>query len=393
MTTKHENTKGGGWIPQEDLAALQGIDYLHMYCERMLGTGKQIGSSMYFRCPWGEHQKLHLDVHEYRGKGNAHCWACDKRGTVFDVAAAVQKKDLKENFPEIVRHVAKVVGYQLHEGAAAPRRKRGSAGWVGCDPARFRKKEVDTAEDEEIQFLPKFEEQVAWESVENARKNPEYLRYSAIELGLPLGILQMHTEECRADSGMIGLTQAGRLSYIYTVRDAEGRMRVVMTKQRGGRGDKFRFLCGKGAHKQVLFGAEAIGSSRYVIITEGESDALAARASLWKWAGEALKNGDVDSNFATEDIPVVVGKPDAGTFKPIWARPLRGKDVILCVDNDSAGIQGAVKTCEILRRCGVGNIYTWSAPEGCKDVRDAYKRHAGASEELINEIFENLTIL
>lgn len=343
---------------------------------------------MYYKCPWGVHEKLHLDVHEFNNKGDAHCWVCDKRGNIFHIAAAILQKDLKEDFPEIVRHVATVVGYPLHEGTKAPQRKRKSAGWVGGTPGRLRRQEEEMDETE-IQFLPEYEEQQAWEAVENARKNPEYLRYSAIELGLPLGILQMHTDECRADFGLLGLTQAGRLTYIYTIRDNEGRMRIVMTKQRGGREDKFRFLCGRGSHKQVLFGAEAIGESRYVIITEGESDALAARSALWKWMGDALKNGDIDPHIDAGDAPVVVAKPDAGTFKAIWARPLRGKTVILCIDNDNAGIQGAIKTCEVLRKCGVEEIYAWSAPSGAKDVRDAYVRYAGSSEKLINEIFEN----
>lgn len=373
-------------IAKEDIEELKKIGYIRAYCDKeLVRQPVWVGTSSYYWCPWEEHTDAHLDVHEYKEKGNAHCWRCDKRGDIFDVAAAVLKKDVKKDFEEIVRHVAKAVGYELHEGGTAAGGKKVSTRWVGDDPARYRREPV-AEEEEEIQFMSEEEVDEVWDAEKRARRERDVLASYAEELGLPFEALFFHADVTRMEYGILGLTPEKRLLFVYTARDNEGRVRMTMTKQRGLAGEAQRFMCNKGAKKQVLFGEPMIEGSEYVIITEGESDTLAARYALRKWAErEGIPPDDGGG------LPVVVAKPDAGTFKARWARMLVGKKVILCIDNDDAGIKGAGKTCEVLRRCGVEDIHAWSAPKGVKDVRDAYKLYADAPGGLIDEIFSKVT--
>lgn len=386
MQDTQDNKRGGGWIAPSDVAALQELKYLVRFCDKVLGQGIKVGSAWYYACPWGDHTNIHLDVHEYNERGNAHCWRCGKRGNVFHVAAAVLHKDIRKDFKELVRYVAKMVGYELREGAEVSGGKERNTRWVGDDPARYRRVPVEEKE-EEIQFMPQGEAEEVWNAVDRAQREHHLLDSYAEELGLPPDALLSHADLSRAAYGMLGLTPEKRLLFVYTAWDEGGRLRITMTKQRGLRGESPRFRLNKGAKKQVLYGAAAIGEREFIIITEGESDTLAARYALLRWAEKEYPSCRED------DLPIVVAKPDAGTFLSTWARTMKGKKVIICADNDTAGVQGAVKTCESLKQYGVGSIYLWNAPTGCKDVRDVYVRYAQTPEKLMDEILGNLIIL
>ena len=198
--------------------------------------------------------------------------------------------------------------------------------------------------------------------------------YAAL-LGLPLDVLMFHTDIQEASAlGLLGLDERGRLLYVYTHRPADGApVRVHMVKARCKEipwksGDKRPFRIPPGCSKDRPWGWDSIDSAGLVFVTEGESDALAVRAAVWAWLDDWAHN-EPDTFPPADAWPVVVGKPDAGTFRDTWARRLVGKDVVLIVDNDDAGRKGAEKTAGILRAAGVRRVFMWTPAAGVKDAR------------------------
>ena len=355
-----------------DVVALKAPDVLHAYCRAALGAGKQTGRLMFYPCPWGAHSRPKLEVSERDGVGVAMCRACDRGGTVYDVAAGVLGLDARKDFPAVVQAVADAVGYVLRDDAAEmPRkcnRKRKTCfsrplGAVAV-PAPARPVEKP------LEYLPPDEEAAALDAVRRAADNPARMKEHAALLGLPLDVVMFHTDIQEAGAlGLLGLGKGGRLLYVYTHRPAAGEpVRVVGVKTRNLPGVEPRFLM-RGS-KQIPWGWDAVDAAGLVFVTEGESDALAVRAALWAWMDDWAHN-EPDSFPAADAWPVVVGKPDAGTFRDTWARLLVGKDVVLIVDNDEAGRKGAEKTAGILRAAGVRRVFVWTPPAGAKDARVA----------------------
>ena len=355
-----------------DVAALKAPDVLHAYCRAALGAGKQVGRLTFYPCPWGAHTRPKLEVTERDGVGVAMCRACDRGGTVFDVAAGVLGLDAKRDFPAVVQAVADAVGYVLHDAVAdMPRgkhrsRKVGFARFGGVSAAPVSSRPVDKP----LGYLPSDDESVALDAVRRAADNPARMAEHAALLGLPVDVLMYHTDIQDAGAlGLLGLDERGRLLYVYTHCPGAGEpVRVVGVKTRNPAGVEPRFLM-RGS-KQVLWGMDAVGASGVVFVTEGESDTLAVRAALWAWLDDWAHN-EPDSFPAAEDIPVAVAKPDAGTFRDEWARRLVGKDIVLVTDNDEAGRKGAEKTAGILHAAGVRRAFVWMPPAGVKDARAA----------------------
>ena len=355
-----------------DVSALKAPDVLHAYCRTALGAGKQVGRLMFYPCPWGAHSRPKLEVSERDGVGVAMCRACDRGGTVYDVAAGVLGVDARKDFPAVVRAVADAVGYVLREDTAEIPRKshrKGKTGFfrpLGAVAAPAETRPVDKP----LEYLPANEETAALDAVRRAAENPARMAEHAALLGLPPDVMMLHTDIQEAGAlGLLGLGKGGRLLYVYTHRPAAGEsVRVVGVKTRNLPGVEPRFLM-RGS-KQIPWGWDAVAAAGLVLVTEGESDALAVRAALWAWLDDWAHN-EPDSFPAADAWPVVVGKPDAGTFRDEWARRLVGKDVELIVDNDDAGRKGAEKTAGILRAAGVRRVFVWMPPDGVKDARAA----------------------
>ena len=355
-----------------DVAALKAPDVLHAYCRAALGAGKQVGRLTFYPCPWGAHSRPKLEVSERDGVGVAMCRACDRGGTVFDVAAGVLGLDARKDFPAVVQAVADAVGYVLRDEVAEMPRKshrKRVAGFsrpfgVAATPAQ------DTPTEKPLAYLPPDEEAAALDAVRRAAGDSERMAEHAALLGLPLGVMMFHTDMQEAyNLGMLGLDEKGRLLYVYTHCPDDGmQVRVVGVKTRNLPGYEPRFLM-RGS-KQIPWGWDAVEDAGLVFVTEGESDALAVRAALWAWMDDWAHN-EPDTFPPDEAWPVVVGKPDAGTFREAWARRLVGKDVVLIVDNDDAGCKGAEKTAGILRAAGVRRVFVWMPPDGVKDARAA----------------------
>ena len=355
-----------------DVSALKAPDVLHAYCRAALGAGKQVGRLMFYSCPWGAHSRPKLEVSERDGVGVAMCRACDRGGTVYDVAAGVLGVDARKDFPAVVRAVADAVGYVLREDTAEIPRKshrKGKTGFfrpLGAVAAPAETRPVDKP----LEYLPANEETAALDAVRRAAENPARMAEHAALLGLPPDVMMLHTDIQEAGAlGLLGLGKGGRLLYVYTHRPAAGEsVRVVGVKTRNLPGVEPRFLM-RGS-KQIPWGWDAVAAAGLVLVTEGESDALAVRAALWAWLDDWAHN-EPDSFPAADSWPVAVGKPDAGTFRDEWARRLVGKDVELIVDNDDAGRKGAEKTAGILRAAGVRRVFVWMPPDGVKDARAA----------------------
>lgn len=359
-------------ISDSDKAALKVPGVLHAYCRAALGAGKQVGRLMFYPCPYGAHSRPKLEVTERNGEGVCLCRSCDKGGTVFDVAAGVLGLDVRKDFPAVVQAVADAVGYVLRDDAAeTPRkshrkRKTGFSRPLGAVAAPAPARPVEKP----LEYLPPDEEAAVLDAVRRAAARPDVMSWWADRLGLPLDVLMFHTDIQEAGAlGLLGLDARGRLLYVYTHSPAAGEpVRVVGVKTRNLPGAEPRFLM-RGS-KQMPWGWDAVDSAGLVFVTEGESDALAVRAALWAWL-EYWRHNEPHTYPAEEDLPVVVGKPDAGTFRDTWARRLVGKDIVLVVDNDDAGRKGAEKTAGILRAAGVRRVFLWTPPAGAKDARAA----------------------
>lgn len=350
---------------EADIEALKAPGVLHDYCAAALGAGKRFGNVIKYPCPFGAHTRLKLEVTEKNGNGVAYCHACGTGGTVFSVAAAVRGLDAQKDFLQCVEEVAERIGYRLTPADDAPphtRRKPAAA------PPPIRRAPAAPPPAAPV-YLPAEHEQAAFEAVKRAAARPDKMKEHAAALGLPDSVLLFHTDEKEAAAlGLLGLDAAGRLIYVYTARDAAGALRITMTKRRSRPGEMPRFMARGG--KSALWGIAAARDAARVIITEGESDALAVRAAFWEWF--TLWAQDSPDTLPAADIfPAICAKPDAGTFREAWAAELRGKDCILCADNDPAGEDGAKKTARILHAAGVRRVFIWHAPAPAKDARAA----------------------
>lgn len=345
---------------ETDIEALKAPDVMHAYCAAALGAGKRFGNVWKYPCPFGAHTRLKLEVAERNGAGVAICRACNQGGTVFDIAAAVLGVDRRAEFAKCVQEVAEKTGaYLATDDAPRPRRK--SARMLPPPPRMM--------DEPAPEYLPPDEERAALDMVRAAAAAPDAMMRHAAALGLPADAVMFHTDIAdAAPFGLLGLDARGALVYVYTMKDDAGAVRVTMTKRRALPGETPRFL----AHgrKCNLWGADAARNARRVVIAEGESDTLALRAAFWIWADIWAKDAP-ETYPAPGAFPVVLGKPDAGTFRETWARALRGKDAIIAADNDDAGRAGARATAAALLAAGACRVFIWHAPAPAKDARAA----------------------
>lgn len=327
----------------KEIAHLKSYANLYQFCTAKLGKPERLGGGkVFFPCPYSDqHQRSKLELREHEGIGYAKCWACDRDGTVIDIAAHLLGLDARKDFTRILDEVARVVG-------VAARAPEGEA-------TRPQAKESTISQAK------------AWECVERAQASPDVLLGWAERLHLPLEALQAYTCKESPRAALLGLDNNGRLAYMYTSLDSAGAVYFTGVKLRALPHEKSRFTSWKGSKPASLWGALSLqDDTATVIITEGESDALALLYSLRCWAEQSPEHAAEGARLA------VVAKPSASTFSQEWAHRLKGLDVILTVDADEAGKKGATQTIKKLRDAGVGTIYTWQAQGVAKDPRDAF---------------------
>ena len=354
-----------------DIDALRAPDVLHDYCRAALGTGKQIGRLTFYPCPYGSHTRPKLEAVEKDGCGVAMCRACNRGGSVYDIAAAVEGVNPRKDFARCVQAVADAVGYTLTDlGKESPPRSHrmrkaafSARSGVSTLPA------LKTPAESTLKYLPPEEEAAALDAVRRLAARPDLQARFAEMLRLPPWIIQSHTDiqEC-ACRGLLGVDEKERLLYVYTSCPADGApVRVLGVKTRNPQGVNPRFLMR--GRKSALWGIDAAEHAGMVLVTEGESDALAVRAALESELDRWL--ADEPERYPENELPAVVAKPDAGTFRETWANALRGKYVVILTDNDEAGQKGAEATAEVLKKAGVRMIRKWTPAEGKKDARAA----------------------
>lgn len=374
-------------IDASDITALRAPDVLHEYCRAVLGAGKRAGRLMFYPCPYGSHTRPKLEATEKDGCGVAMCRACNRGGTVYDIAGAVNDLDPRKDFAACVQAVADAVGYTLTDTGnentpKKGKRRRKSAfsarSGVSAPPA------MQKPAEKPLEYLTADEEKKALDNVRRLASRSDMQARFAEMLNLPPWIIQSHTDiqECSC-RGLLGVDNSNRLLYVYTHCPADGApVRVLGVKTRNPQGVNPRFLM-RGS-KQALWGADDATPANIVILTEGESDALAVRASLECWLAEWINE---------EAIPApriaVIARPDAGTFNESWARSLRGKAVILLTDADEAGQQGADKIAKMLFSAGVCEVESWQPRSGCKDARTAFDKNKPA--DLMRDIVARKT--
>ena len=359
-------------IYSADVAALKAPDVLHTYCRAALGAGKKMGRLTFYPCPWGAHTRPKLEVTERDGVGVAMCRACDTGGTVFNVAAGVLGLDAKRDFPAVAQAVADAVGYVLRDDSAEIHRESHRKRKTGFfRPLGIVVPPVSvTPAEKPLEYLPADEEAAALDAVRRLAGDADaQTRYAAL-LGLPVDVLQYHTEtQEAAPLGLLGLDERGRLLYVYTHFPVAGAMpRVFAVKRRSFPGENPRFIM-RGS-PALPWGMDAVDAAGLILVTEGESDALAVRAAFWSWLDDWARN-EPDTYPPSDALPAVIAKPSAGTFWETWTHRLKGKEVILVTDNDDAGRKGADKTAGILRAAGVRRVFLWTPPDGAKDARAA----------------------
>lgn len=123
---------------------------------------------------------------------------------------------------------------------------------------------------------------------------------------------------------------------------------------------------------ELCFGHDTItDATSTVIITEGQSDALAVCAA----AAECNR----------QDITAIGRDSAAHLLKDVDLKVLAGKTVVYCEDDDDAGRQNTVRNLMRLRPI-CSKVTNWSACHlHLKDARDVYKNHGALT--LLNSIF------
>jgi twinkle protein len=127
---------------------------------------------------------------------------------------------------------------------------------------------------------------------------------------------------------------------------------------------KCRVVDGKGFFLQGtysdtgLFGQQLFKSGKYVTITEGECDAMAAYELLGsKWAVVSIKRG---AGNATKDI-----KESLEFFDDF-------ENVIIAFDNDKAGKEASIKVARLFKP---SKARIMTLPTGCKDPNDMLRQN------------------
>lgn len=364
-----------------DIDALHAPAAMAAVLERYAAPRGAVNGKPRYTCPVHAHkhpEKPHLRIEA--GKGGQAVAVCDSYGVIGDVFSLIGELEGIGDFPARVQAVADLAGCRLCDGE--PKARGGKRGGRGKATGKPRPESAcNVAGDAPPECLPPDKEQEIFRAVWRLQQCGQAIKRHAKALGLPACALMAHTMRDCAPLGLLGLDEAGRLMYVYTMRDAGGAWHVPMYKTRALPGESPRFRAyGK---KQGLWGAEAIHGRGAVIIAEGESDCLAIRDAVSKWLDDWIAL-DPDS-YPIHGLPVCVAKPDAGTFKAEWAKPLRGHEVILCIDGDEAGRKGAARTAQILHAAGVQRVGGWTPPDGFKDARDFYV--AAGPLRLADDIF------
>lgn len=236
-------------IGQQDIDELASYDTLLAYCEHTLGAGHRRGTDLLFMCPYSSHQHPKLSIANKEGAGVFKCRACDIGGNIFALAAHLNGKDKKQDFRELCHLIADTTGTVIRDDedgdAAKTRRRKPQKPAQRVLTLRALSDAAANAKRREIAFLDETGQQLASDCLRRARGNYGLIKQHADALGITPRHLMLHC--LFPERGAIGLTEDGRLCYIYTANDETGKLRAVAVKVRNAPGApaRFQFLAGK----------------------------------------------------------------------------------------------------------------------------------------------------
>lgn len=69
---------------------------------------KRVAGGYMVRCPWHAERTPSCSIQSKQGIIQAHCFACDAKGSVLDLVAAVEGLDVGQDFPTVVRRTAEL---------------------------------------------------------------------------------------------------------------------------------------------------------------------------------------------------------------------------------------------------------------------------------------------
>lgn len=371
-----------------DSNSLKSFASLQSYCTDELGEPTVRGNEIRYHCPFCSPGSPNLTIREVDGIGLWKCWSCDEKGDIYNLSAKLQGKDTKTHFTEILNcissaTVAHTIDGTIRKSTPIPRKN-----------------------EEHIvpSFLPEKDEALLWQAVDKMCQNKPVREQLAKELGIsPVTLLaraQFH------ELGAVGISPDNRLLYIYVEMDNIGTCRITGCKLRSRQGHsnpylkieqgqwksygtmnptpanpkgaRFIYPAGKPFNPWGIADLQARGS---VVITEGESDALAISEAynymreIYSGAtdehtGRPFENihGHLDSQ-----IPAILSVSGVSGFRREWARLFTGKRIILAFDSDEPGQKATLKTMELLSP--FGTVHNWVPPQPCKDARELLQKY------------------
>jgi hypothetical protein len=77
---------------------------------RLLDGAQRERAGFIIRCPWHNERTPSCSVQVKGGVVLAHCFACDRNGSVLDLVAAIEGLDTARDFPAVVRRAAELAG-------------------------------------------------------------------------------------------------------------------------------------------------------------------------------------------------------------------------------------------------------------------------------------------
>lgn len=374
---------------------LKSYENLLAYCEHTLGTGKRSGSEWLFMCPHGAHARPHLAIAAKDGQGVYRCRACNIGGDIFTLAAHLNGLDAKKDFAAVAQCIADTLHISLTDAGGQPQRA----------PKRSRRRRIPpqilTTTTPQARFISAGNEAFLWQAIEQS--TAERLQDQAAALGLPakgLAYIARHPEQ-----GGLALAPDGRLLVIYTAEDEAGKLRITACKLRnrkdaqnmpaylhggqwmpGNRPTEARFMwiaqngtepaAKNGEQPRRLYapsapyGMQAAHAASRIIITEGESDAWAARISLAHYAHLA--------GYKPLDYAAVIAVPGVSSFKIDWMPYFAGKSILLCLDADEAGQKALPQVLQKFRLYRA-RVHVYTPANGKKDLRAEFCTYAPAA--------------
>ncbi len=310
---------------------------------------KQQPNGMTIRCPWHEDTNPSCSVLSYADGIGVKCFACGHTGSIFDLIAVVHGLEVRADFRKVLA---------IAEGLA----NDAQMGGINISQASAEKEPAVPDELFDVYARRLFE----MCSLESSASVSAYMksrglygravadRWGALP-DTPADIQEVTRELGEERARAIGLATVDGLRFpghklIVPWRSDQG---AIATLQRRGidattKEPKYIFPAQRAAKQP--YGVERLRDGKPVAIVEGALDVLAMR--------ELCEREQLDRD--------VLGLPGVQNWNAAWNKYVRGRVVLIAVDNDAAGDAACPKLAEWLRAAGALDVVR-RIPRGGKD--------------------------